>query len=84
MAWIDYKKAYDFVPNSWINKCMGLFGIADTVRGFLEKSMRRWELSLRSNGEDLGEVDVKRGIFWGDSLLQLLFALSVVPLLLIL
>ena len=63
---------------------MGLFGIADKVRDFLEKSMRQWKLSLRSNGEDLGEVDVKRGIFWGDSLLQLLFALSVVPLLLIL
>ena len=28
MAWIDYKKVYDFFPHSWINECMELFGIA--------------------------------------------------------
>ena len=22
MAWIDYKKGYNFVPRSWINECM--------------------------------------------------------------
>ena len=36
------------------------------------------------NDEDLWEVDVKRGIFQGDSLLPLLFVLSMVPLSLIL
>ena len=78
MAWIDYKKAYDFVPHSLINECMKLFGIVDNVRNFLEKIMEQWKLSLTSNGSDLGEVDVKRGIFQGDSLSPLLFVLSVV------
>ena len=63
MAWIDYKKAYDVVLHSWINECMELFGIADNVRNFLEKSMEQWKLLLTPNGEDLGEVDVKRGVF---------------------
>ena len=27
MAWIDYKKAYDFVPHSWISECMEMFGL---------------------------------------------------------
>ena len=84
MAWIDYKKAYDFVPHSWIKECMEMFGIAENVRTFLEKSMEQWKLLLTSNGEDLGEVDVKRGIFQGDSLSPMLFVLSVVPLSLIL
>ena len=26
-VWIDYKKAYDFAPHSWINECIELFGI---------------------------------------------------------
>ena len=25
MAWIDYKKAYDMVPHSWIIECLDLF-----------------------------------------------------------
>ena len=27
MAWIDYKKAYDMVPHSWIIECLDLFGV---------------------------------------------------------
>ena len=84
MTWIDYKKVYDFVPHSLINERMRLFGIADIVRNFLEKSMEQWKLSLTSNGEDLGEVDMKRGIFQGDSLSPLLFVLSMLSLSLIL
>ncbi|XP_068723498.1 uncharacterized protein [Montipora capricornis] len=59
MAWIDYKKAYDFVPHSWINECMEMFGIAENVRNLLKKSMEQWKLSLTSNGEDLGELFTK-------------------------
>ena len=55
MVWIDYKKLFEFVPHSWINESMELFGIADNVKNVLEKIMGQWELSLTSNGEDLGE-----------------------------
>ena len=82
--WIDYKKAYEFVLHSWINECMKLIGIADHVKNLLEKSMEQWKLSLTTNAEDLGEVDVKKGIFQGDSYSPLLFVWSMVPLLLIL
>ena len=82
MAWIDYKKVYDFVPHSWINTCMDLFGIAHNMGNFLEKSMEQWKFSLTTNSEDLGEVDVKRGIIQGESFRE--FVLSMVPLSLIL
>ncbi|XP_068741787.1 uncharacterized protein [Montipora capricornis] len=58
--------------------------MVENLRNVLEKSMEQWKLSLMSNGEDLGEVNVKRGIFQGDSLSPLLFVLSMVPLSLIL
>ena len=63
---------------------MEMFEIAENVRNLLEKSMEQWKLSLMSNGEDLGEVIMRRGIFQGDSLSPLLFVLSMVPLSLIL
>ena len=44
MTWIDYRKAYDFVPHSWILECLDMLGIADNARSFLEKSMKKWKL----------------------------------------
>ncbi len=63
---------------------MEIFGIAENVRDFLQGSMKQWKLSLMSNGEELGDVDIKRGIFQGDSLSPLLFVLSMIPLSLLL
>ena len=84
MAWIDYRKAYDLVSHSWVNKCMQMFGIAENLRTFSQKSMQQWKLPLTGHGEDLGQVNVKRGILQGDSLSSLLFVVSIVPLSLIL
>ena len=67
-----------------IDKTLEMFGIAENLRTFWQKSMQQWRLSLTANGEDLGEVNVKRGIFQGDSLSPMLFVLSMVPLSLIL
>ena len=60
MAWIDYRKAYDLVPHNLVNECMEIFGIAENLRTFLQKSMQQWRLSLTANGDNLGEVNVKR------------------------
>ena len=84
MAWVDYRKAYDMVPHSWIVECMEIFGIAENVKEFLTGSMSNWKTKLTSSGEYLGTVNVKRGIFQGDSLSPLLFVLCMIPLSLIL
>ena len=80
MAWIDYKKAYDFVPHSWIIECLDMLGIAENVRNVLENSMKNWKLRLASNGLDLCDIDVNRGIFQGDSLSPLIFVICMIPL----
>ena len=68
MAWITYKKAYDMVPHSWIIKCLDLFGVAENIKSLLGNSMEKWKVMLCSENSELGEVEIKRGIFQGDSL----------------
>ena len=56
------------LSHSWIKECLELMGIAENIRELLETSMKQWKLSLTSNGNELGDVKVNRGIFQGDSL----------------
>ena len=84
VAWIDFKKAFDMVPHSWIIKCLTMFGVAQNIINFLQMSMGKWTTELTSGNNVLGEVDIKRGIFQGDSLSPLLFVISLIPLSLIL
>ena len=39
MAWIDYKKAHDIVPHSWIIECLDLFGVAGNIESLLVNTM---------------------------------------------
>ena len=80
MAWIDYKKVYDMVPHSWIIECLDLFGVAENIKSLLVNSMEKWKLMLCSGNSELGEVEIKRGIFQGDSLSPLVFVLALIPL----
>ncbi len=76
MAWIDFKKVFDMVPHSWIIKCMTMFGAAKNVTKLLQSSMERWKTELTAGGKTLCEVNIRRGIFQGDSLSTLLFIIS--------
>ena len=46
--------------------------------------MEKWKVMLCSGNSELGEVEIKRGIFVGDSLSPLVFVLALIPLSLIL
>ena len=48
MAWIDYKKAFDMVPHSWLVECMELFGVASNMKNLISKSMKEWKTVLVS------------------------------------
>ena len=84
MAWIDYKKAYDMVPHSWTIECLDLFGVAENIKSLLLNSMEKWKVMLYSENSQLGEVEIKRGIFQGDASSPLVFVLALIPLSLIL
>ena len=57
-----------------------MFGIENNVEDLLNNSMKSWKLELNASGKTLGEVDIRKGIFQGDSLSPLLFVLCMVPL----
>ena len=84
MGWIDYKKAFDMIPHSWILKCLDIFNVADNIQTLLRNSMKTWQTELTSGGTSLGNVNIKRGIFQGDSLSPLLFIICLIPMTLIL
>ena len=71
MAWIDYKKAYEIVSNSWIIECLDLFGVAANIKSLLVNSMEKWKVTLCSENSELGEVEIKHGTFQGNSLSSL-------------
>jgi Reverse transcriptase (RNA-dependent DNA polymerase) len=79
-SWIDYKKAYDSVPHSWMLKCLDLVKANSVIIQFLKKAMELWKTQLTINNDVIGECNIRRGIFQGDSLSPLLFIIAMLPL----
>ena len=83
-AWIDYKKAFDSVPHSWILKCLQMYKIHPVLITLIEESMSQWKTNMslvhKKGVLDTGPIRIKRGIFHGDSLSPLLFTISLNPL----
>jgi hypothetical protein len=52
MAWIDYQKAFDRVPHSWIIKSLELIGIDNKVVSFTEKVMTYWKTRMCLHAEN--------------------------------
>ena len=59
---------------------MGLVGVATNITLFMEKAVKMWNTTLTINGDTIGEVKIKRGIFQGDLLPPLLFIISLILL----
>ena len=47
MAWIDYQKADDMVPQSWILHCLKMYKVPDQIVQFIERTMHIYQ-PLRS------------------------------------
>ena len=82
--WIDYKKAYDSVPHSWLVRILQLYKIDDTTCNFITHLMPVWRTKIHLP-YDTGcivteDITFRRGIFQGDSLSPLLFCLALAPI----
>ena len=69
-AWIDYKKAFDSVPYSWILKCPQMYKIHPVLITFIEESMSQWKANMalvhKEGVLETEPIRIKRGIFQGD------------------
>ena len=80
MCWIDFQKAFDMVPHSWLIKMLQTYGVANNLTEFIARSMKSWNVWLFHGRKKLCNIPIKRGIFQGDSLSPLLFIMTLFPL----
>jgi hypothetical protein len=84
IAWIDYAKAYDSIPHSWLIEVLNIYKINNSIINFLKHSMTYWStklhLSLPTIAFQSQQIPIKRGIFQGDSWSPLWFCLAMNPL----
>ena len=57
-----------------LTKLLAKFG------ALLKNTMPKWKTTLSQNNQDLSNVNIKRGIFQGDSLSSILFIMAMLPL----
>eukprot|EP00112_Aurelia_sp_Birch-Aquarium-sp1_P003300 Seg1367.7 transcript_id=Seg1367.7/GoldUCD/mRNA.D3Y31 product="Retrovirus-related Pol polyprotein from type-1 retrotransposable element R2" pseudo=true protein_id=Seg1367.7/GoldUCD/D3Y31 len=57
-----------------------MFGIADNIKQLLQNSMPLWKTQLYHGRNNLGTVNIKRGMFQGDSFSPLLFVIALIPI----
>ena len=72
------------VPLDWIECCLELFGIHESVRRRMTVSMAQWKVDLWNGTNNLGSAAIQCGIFQGDSLSPLLFVICLVPITMVL
>lgn len=84
LAWIDYRKAFDSVPHSWLIEVLKIYRTNATLLTFIIKSMKNWktDLYLRTKDESvtIRNINIRCGIYQGDSLSPLLFCMALYPL----
>jgi hypothetical protein len=84
MTYIDYRKAFDSIPHSYLLEILETYKIDPILINSMQKTMERWTTVLHiSDGIQTiqsKEITIKKGIFQGDSLSALWFCVCLNPL----
>lgn len=84
IAYIDYQKAFDSIPHSWLVETLQIYKINSYVIEFLKHIMQSWRTKIViGHGEQqtkTSEIRVNTGIFQGDSLSAFWFCLCLNPI----
>ncbi|XP_075990923.1 uncharacterized protein LOC142986349 [Anticarsia gemmatalis] len=83
-TYIDYKKAFDSIPHSWLLQVLKIYKINTKIINFLQNIMRGWKTTLQLNSPNntitTRPINIRKGIYQGDSLSPLWFCLALNPL----
>jgi hypothetical protein len=83
-AYIDYQKAFDSVPHSWLIKVLEIYKIDTQLINFLQNTMNTWNttIHIHTNTHNIktNQIHIRNGIFQGDSLSALWFCIALNPL----
>ena len=84
LLWIDYKKAYNSVPHSWIQKVIILYKGNPTITEFIKTTIPNWKININLPNKNgpiiLNKINITTGIFQGDTFSLPLFYLKLAPL----
>jgi hypothetical protein len=84
IVYINYCKAFDSVPHSWLICVLEIYKIDPMIINSLQQLMTKWTTTLqgkeKNNQLTSDPIHIQRGIYQGDSLSPLWFCLALNPL----
>jgi hypothetical protein len=84
IVYIDYCKAFDSLPHSWLVRILEMYKIDPLIINSLQQLMMKWtatlQVKVKNNQITSDPICIQRGIYQGDSLSPLWFCLALNPL----
>uniref|UniRef100_A0A0N5B5H6 Reverse transcriptase domain-containing protein n=1 Tax=Strongyloides papillosus TaxID=174720 RepID=A0A0N5B5H6_STREA len=89
-AWIDFQKAFDSISHSHLIQTWEKLGIDARIVSIMKQAMKYWSFTLTNSSEKINDnnrekpkrvwINMKRGIFQGDSSSPTNFIMMLIPL----
>ncbi|XP_045492418.1 uncharacterized protein LOC123691877 [Colias croceus] len=83
-TYIDYKKAFDSIPHTWLIQILKMYKVNSKLVDFLQNIMTQWKTTLHLSTHHINistrEIFIRKGIYQGDSLSPMWFCLALNPL----